>query len=166
VNRVTQHDCHGCEAAVNAELASSPESDAAGIGRRTFLVQSGILAAIAALSACGLSGSDVTAPTIPSNSTIKVSDYSTLANVGGVAMVTLGTAPVAIVRTGTSSFIALSRICPHQGGTVQLSGSNFVCPVHGATFNTSGQWVGGQRTSSLHSYSTSYDSTTGTLTIS
>jgi hypothetical protein len=86
-----------------------------GIGRRTFLVQSGILAAIAALSACGLSSGDVTAPSIPSNTSISVSNYPSLANVGGVAMVTIGSAPLAIVRTGTSSFVALSRVCPHQG---------------------------------------------------
>jgi Rieske Fe-S protein len=130
-------------------------------------VQSGILAAIAALNACGgLGGSDVTAPTIPSNSSIKVSDYPALASVGGVAMITLGSAPVAVVRTGTSSFLALSRVCPHQGGIVQLAQNDFVCPVHGATYNLSGQWIGGQRANSLHQYTTSYDATTGTLTIS
>jgi Rieske Fe-S protein len=137
-----------------------------GIGRRTFLVQSGILAAIAAPSACGLSSGDVTAPSIPSNTSISVSNYPALANVGGVAMVTIGSAPLAIVRTGTSSFVALSRVCPHQGGIVQLQSNDFVCPQHGATFNLSGQWIGGQRTNSLHSYATSYDSATGTLTIS
>ena len=164
--RTTLQGCHECDGANGLALSPIVEgTDVTGIGRRTFLVQSGILAAIAALSACGLSGGDITAPNVPANSTIKVSDYASLANVGGVAMITLGSAPVAIVRTGTSSFIALSRVCPHQGGTVQLSGNNFVCPNHGATFNTSGQWIGGQRTSSLHSYSTTYDSATGTLTI-
>lgn len=154
--------CGDCEA-----LAGALAVPADGIGRRTFLVQSGILAAIAALNACGgLGGSDVTAPTIPSNSSIKVSDYPALASVGGVAMITLGSAPVAVVRTGTSSFLALSRVCPHQGGIVQLAQNDFVCPVHGATYNLSGQWIGGQRANSLHQYTTSYDATTGTLTIS
>lgn len=123
------------------------------------------MAAIAALSACGLSSGDVTSPNIPANSTITVSNYPSLANVGGVAMITLGSAPVAVVRTGTSSFLALSRICPHQGGIVQLSGNDFVCPVHGATYNLSGQWIGGQRASSLHQYTTSYDAASGVLTI-
>ena len=136
-----------------------------GIGRRTFLVQSGILAAIAALSACGSLGGDATSPNVPANSSINVNNYPALATVGGVAMVTLGSAPVAIVRSGSSSFLALSRVCPHQGGIVQLSGNDFVCPVHGATYNLSGQWIGGQRASSLHQYATSFDPTTGTLTI-
>ena len=69
------------------------------------------------------------------------------------------------MRSGTSSFLALSRVCPHQGGIVQLAGNDFVCPVHGATYNLSGQWIGGQRASSLHQYATSFDPTTGTLTI-
>jgi cytochrome b6-f complex iron-sulfur subunit len=138
-----------------------------GIGRRTFLVQSGILAAIAALNACGLSsGGDVTAPNVPSNTSISISNYPSLANVGGVAIVTIGSAPLAIVRTGASSFVALSRVCPHQGGIVQLQSNEFICPQHGATFNLSGTWIGGQRTNSLHSYMTSYDSASGTLTIS
>jgi Rieske Fe-S protein len=159
-------DCRSCGTTESRLLAAANGADSA-IGRRTFLVQSGILAAIAALNACGsLGGNDFTSPTLPSNSTINVNNYSSLSSVGGVAMVTLGSAPVAIVRTGTSSFIALSRICPHQGGIVQLSGNDFVCPVHGATYNLSGQWIGGQRASSLHQYTTSYDATTGTLTIS
>jgi nitrite reductase/ring-hydroxylating ferredoxin subunit len=155
--------CSGCAESAFAVAGLSVESES--IGRRTFLVQSGILAAIAALSACGGLGGDATAPNVPSNSSIDVNNYPALANVGGVAMVTLGSAPVAIVRSGTSSFLALSRVCPHQGGIVQLANNDFVCPVHGATYNLSGQWIGGQRASSLHQYATSYDPTTGTLTI-
>ena len=155
--------CGGCAESAYAVAGSSVEGES--IGRRTFLVQSGILAAIAALSACGGLGGDATAPNVPSNSSIDVNNYPALANVGGVAMVTLGSAPVAIVRSGTSSFLALSRVCPHQGGIVQLANNDFVCPVHGATYNLSGQWIGGQRASSLHQYATSYDPTTGTLTI-
>lgn len=159
-------DCRSCSTSA-AQLLGAAEATDSAIGRRTFLVQSGILAAIAALNACGsLGGSDVTAPSLPSNASINVNNYSSLSSVGGVAMVTLGSAPIAVVRTGTTSFIALSRVCPHQGGIVQLSGNDFVCPVHGATYNLSGQWIGGQRASSLHQYTTSYDAATGTLTIS
>ena len=135
------------------------------IGRRTFLVQSGLMAAAAALAACGTLG-DISAPTLSGSATVNVNSNASLSTVGGVAMVTTGGAQLAIVRTGTSSFVALSRVCPHQGGIVNQSGSGFQCPVHGATFNSTGTWIGGQRTSSLHSYSTSYDATTGILTIS
>jgi cytochrome b6-f complex iron-sulfur subunit len=137
-----------------------------GICRRTFLLQSSLIAAAAALAACGVPGGDLTGPALPSGASIKVSDYPSLANVGGVAMVSFGGAPVAIVRTAASSFVALSRVCPHQGGIVNQSGSGFLCPNHGAQFTASGQWAGGQRTSSLHAYTTVYDATTTTLTIS
>lgn len=156
-------DCSGCLATdVHGQRALPPIEE--GIGRRTFLVQSGLLAAMAALAACGVS-TDTTAPSVPSNTSINVGNYPTLANVGGVAMVSLG-GPVAIVRTGASSFVALSRVCPHQGGIVNQSGQDWICPNHGATFSLQGQWIGGQPTSNLHQYSTTYDATSNTLTIS
>jgi len=133
------------------------------IGRRTFLAQSALLAAAAALAACGVS--DATAPDLTGQASIKVTDYPALASVGGIAMVTIQGSPLAIVRTGTSTYVALSRVCPHQGSTVNQSGSGFLCPNHGARFAADGTWVGGQPTSSLRSYATSYDATSGTLTI-
>ena len=159
-------ECSGCEADVPALFAAARTGDTA-IGRRTFLVQSGILAAIAALNACGSLGSgDVTAPGVPANTSIKISNYPSLANIGGVALLSVGSAPVAIVRTSDTSFLALSRICPHQGGLITVSGNEFVCTRHGATFNLNGSWIGGQRTSSMYQYTTSYDAASGTLTIS
>ncbi|MDB4877955.1 MAG: Rieske [2Fe-2S] iron-sulfur protein [Gemmatimonadetes bacterium] len=137
-----------------------------GVARRTFIVQSALLAAAAALAACGVTA-DATAPALPSSgNTINVSSYPSLSAVGGVAMLSIGNAPLAIVRTGSSSFVALSRVCPHQGGIVDQSGSGFQCPVHGARFSQTGQWTGGQGTSNLHAYATSYDAATGVLTVS
>jgi cytochrome b6-f complex iron-sulfur subunit len=145
--------------------ASSCAGDCA-IGRRAFIMHSAVIAAAAALAACGVSG-DTTAPSISStNDTIDVNNYPALASVGGIAVINLGNAPLAIVRTGQSTFLALSRICPHQGGTIDQSGNGFQCPVHGAQFSATGQWEGGQRTSNMFAYTTSYDAATGTLTIS
>lgn len=142
------------------------EAPASGIGRRTFLAQSAILAAAAALAACGAGGgSDVTGPTLNGSSTIKVSDYPALANVGGVALVNISGNPIAIVRTDASTFVALSRVCPHQGSIVNTTNSGFLCPNHGAQFTKTGQWVGGQRTGNLTSYPTTYDATAGTVTV-
>lgn len=155
----TQSGCIGAGCALHTDT-----SEPNGIGRRTFIAQSALLAAAAALAACG-SSSDISSPTLASGSSIDVSQFPSLATVNGVALVTVSGAQLAIVRTGSSSFVALSRICPHQGGTVQQSGSGFQCPVHGATFSQTGQWVGGQRTTNLHSYATSYDATTGKLTL-
>ncbi len=139
------------------------------IGRRAFLIQGALAAAAMALAACGNVGGlndGSNSPNLGGSTSIKVSDYPALANVGGVAMVTISNVPMAIVRTGSSSFIALSRICPHQGGTIGEINGGFQCPVHGATFNLNGTWVGGQPTSNMHAYTTSYDSTAGTVTIS
>lgn len=151
--------CGGCAPAHAAEHARD------GIGRRTFLAQSALLAAGALLAACA--ASDVSAPgtTIDSTTNIKVSDFPALASVGGIALVNFSGNPFAIVRTGDASFVTLSRICPHQGNTINPSGSGFLCPGHGARFTASGQWQGGQSTSNMRSYATSYDAAAGTLTI-
>jgi cytochrome b6-f complex iron-sulfur subunit len=153
------HTCGACLAALD-----TPTNHQSEISRRTFLSQSAILAAAAALAACA-GGADTTAPSIPSGTTINVSNVSFDNN--GVALVTLSGAQLAVVRMSATSFVVLSRVCPHQGGTVQPVGSSgFQCPNHGAEFSLSGQWQGGQRTTNLHSYTTSFDATTGVLTIS
>jgi Rieske Fe-S protein len=135
------------------------------IGRRTFLAQSALLAAAAALAACAGGGADATAPDLTGPATIAIGDYPALSTVGGIALVSIQGSPMAIVRTGTSTFVALSRICPHQGSIVNQNGSGFLCPNHGAQFNAAGTWIGGERTSSMRSYATSYNAGTGILTI-
>jgi nitrite reductase/ring-hydroxylating ferredoxin subunit len=136
------------------------------IGRRQFISASVLAAAAAALAACSASGSsDFTGPSSV-GLTLKISDYSTLASVGGVALISASGSPIAVVRTGASTFVALSRICPHQGSTVNLVSNGFLCPNHGASFTLEGTWTGGQRTSNMRSYTTTYDSAAGTIAIS
>jgi Rieske Fe-S protein len=120
-------------------------------------------AAAAALAACGGSTS-VTAPSSVGLS-VKVSDYATLATIGGVALVNANGSPIAVVRTGATTFVALSRVCPHKGTTVNVTANGFLCPNHGAAFNSTGTWTGGERTSNMRSYTTTYDSVTGTISI-
>jgi cytochrome b6-f complex iron-sulfur subunit len=155
----TKSTCGGCASAHATDHARD------GIGRRTFLAQSALLAAGALLAACA--AGDATAPGTTLNSTtdIKVSDFPALASVGGIALVNISGNPMAIVRTGDASFVTLSRICPHQGSTINPDGSGFLCPGHGARFSATGQWQGGQRTSNMQSFSTSYNAAAGTITI-
>lgn len=134
------------------------------MARRKFVSLGAYAAAAAALAACAGSADSSTAPSSVGG-TIKLSDFAALATVGGVATTTIDGSPVAIVRTSSTTFITLSRVCPHQGSTINAVSGGFRCPNHGATFNTSGTWTGGQRTSNLRSYATSYDSGAGTLTI-
>lgn len=152
------------DACANCIASHSQNEDSVTIGRRQFLSASMMAAAAAALAACSNSSSSITAPSSVTL-TVKVSDYATLATVGGVALVNSSGSPIAVVRTGATSFVALSRVCPHKGTTVNVTANGFLCPNHGATFTSTGTWTGGQRTSNMRSYATSYDSVTGTITI-
>lgn len=170
--RATHDDGHDCSGScVNDQVRGGLaflSAEAARLDRRGFLTQSMVAAAALALAACG-TGGDITGTGTPTNvggASIKLADYSSLSAVGGVALVTLNGVPLAIVRTGTDTFIALSRVCPHEGALVSTSSSGFTCPRHGATFTKTGTWTGGQRTSSLRSYTATYDATAGTITIS
>lgn len=146
-------------------IACSGACRAEGINRRTFLSATTLAAVAVLLDACtsalgpytGGGGGPLT---------VTVANFAALANVGGIARVDGGNgAPTALVRTGASSFVALSMVCPHQGSTIGINGSGFLCPNHGARFAGTGAWQGGQPTSNLQSYSTTYDSTAGTVAI-
>lgn len=155
-------------------LASAGAADrVAEHGRREFLQQS-LLAAAAALltAACGdgvIGGAGPTAPVILGTSfTVRVADYPALSAVGGIAIVNSSSSnPIALARTGVNSFVALSLICPHAGyKPVDVrSGTGFRCPNHGATFDYTGKWTGGQRTRNMQSYPTTYNAGAGTVTI-
>lgn len=73
---------------------------------------------------------------------------------------------IIVVRLATgsvpSSFVALQRACTHQGTDVNWNASKneFVCPNHGARFNTSGQNIGGQSASALPAYAITIAGTT------
>jgi len=133
------------------------------IDRRDFVMRAAAALAAVALAACG--GDSATSPSSVASTSFKLSDYPALASVGGVATVSISGVPLAIVRTSSTSFIAFSRICPHQGATIDVTNNGFQCPRHGATFDKSGQWIGGERTSNLTSYPVAYDATAGTLTV-
>ena len=152
-----------CGHACPCSASSDTSLKVAGIKRREFVAYGAAALALAALAACG--GDTLTSPsTVPSTS-LKLSDYPALASVGGVATVKIGSTPIAIVRTSASAFAAFSRICPHQGSTIDVTSTGFHCPNHGATFNASGVWIGGERTGNLTSYPVQYDSAAATLTV-
>jgi cytochrome b6-f complex iron-sulfur subunit len=104
--------------------------------------------------------------TPPSNSRLTVDLGAELLAIG--AFVTGPNVIVVRLAAGNvpSSFVAVQRACTHQGTDVNWNGSTreFVCPNHGARFNTSGVNVGGQSTSALPRYSISIQG--NTLTVS
>jgi Rieske Fe-S protein len=144
-----------------------------GPGRRQFIAQS-TLAAIGALlaAACGdgeIGGSvgPTAPPVLDGGFTIRISDFPALEQVGGIARVDGNTAnPLAVSRLGSTSFAALSMICPHAGyKPISIQPDGFRCPNHGARFAADGNWIGGQRTRDLQSYPVAYNAGAGTLTI-
>lgn len=105
-------------------------------------------------------------PATPSASNPQVIDlsagtYSSLQTVGGYAYY----GDIIIIRTGTSSYVALSKVCTHQGCTVGYSSSakKLVCPCHGATYNTSGAVLGGPAPRALTSYKVTVSGTNLTI---
>ena len=143
--------------------ASSGRLEPITIDRRDFMLRAAAALAAVALAACG--SDSLTSPSSVTSTTLNLADYPALATVGGVATVTVDGVPLAIVRMSSTTFAAFSRICPHQGATINVTNTGFQCPRHGATFDKNGQWIGGERTSNLVSYPVSYNAAAGTLTV-
>lgn len=154
------HACHSCAVAE---------------GRRAFVTKA-LLAAVGAWMLQGCGDGDIGGPGAPSvpppipgsgKLVVNVGAFPALANVGGIARVDGGSGtPIAAVRVATESFLAFSMVCTHAGfSPIDIVAGGFRCPNHGAEFNSAGEWTGGQPTSGLLAYPTSFDSGTGTLTI-
>jgi len=138
----------------------------AALDRRAFLARTALAGVAAFLSACA-AGGDATAPSFRGPLTVLPADFAALAAVGGIARVDGGQgSPVAVVRVSDTQYAAFSLVCPHQGATVNIAGTGFRCPQHGARFASNGSWTGGQATSNLHALSAAFDPATGELTIS
>ncbi len=119
--------------------AGAEQAQPLSIDRRDFVMRAAAALAAVALAACA---SDATSPSSVSSTTLNLSDYPALSSVGGVATVSVSGVPLAIVRTSSTTFAAFSRICPHQGTTINVTSTGFLCPNHGATFDKNGQWIG------------------------
>ena len=57
--------------------------------------------------------------------------------------------PVALFRTGPSTFAAFSLLCPHQGVTVTRNENGWVCNAHSSEFEADGDLVLGPATTGL-----------------
>lgn len=132
--------------------------------RKEFFERVGLGAATVLLPACigGLASScekDGTPTPAPTgvNFSLDVSTGS-LATNGGY-LVTNG---IVVARTTSGTFLAVSASCTHEGTNVQYnaSGNNFICPNHGARFNSSGTVTQGPATKSLTQYKTELTGTT------
>lgn len=134
------------------------------LDRRELVTRGTLALAAVMLAGCG---GDATGPELTGSFTVRVADHPALATDGGVALVTgPGNFPVAVVRQG-GSYLAVSRVCTHQGNIVNVNAGagGYLCPGHGARFALDGTWLGGQSTTNLRRLSSSFDAASGLLTI-
>ena len=78
------------------------------------------------------------------------SKYAALKSPGG----SININNIIIIRTGSSSYNALSAVCTHQGCTVSYEASynELICPCHGGTYDINGNVVSGPPPSALYKY--------------
>jgi cytochrome b6-f complex iron-sulfur subunit len=137
--------------------------------RRDFLIKGAKTIAVGALALSSFdilkliaASKDTTYEESTSKRVINISDFPSLANVGGYAMIT---EKVIIIHKSSSKFIALNISCTHKNCDVEYNGDGFDCPCHGSTFDKNGKVIEGPATKNLKSYKVTYDSSDETLTI-
>jgi len=76
--------------------------------------------------------------------------YSNLQTIGGVVLVN----DTYIIRSGQSTYVALSRICTHRGCNVGYNpgAKDFECPCHGGIYDLNGNVVSGPPPAPLEKY--------------
>jgi Rieske Fe-S protein len=148
------------------------------LNRRDFFAKSALAAA--ALIAADACGDGQIGPAIPKTVvggdpllpvggpvTIKLTDFPALANTNVIVAIPKERT---VMRTGPSTFLALSRLCSHQQCDIDIKGDHFECPCHASQFTATGQVIRGPNISSppigpLRSLKVTFDQTAGTLTI-
>lgn len=113
----------------------------------------------------------VTLNIAPIGLVVNIASWPALANVGGVAgpvgNLASGT-PVAVVRTGATSFSAFNMTCPHAGTRINVvNNASFRCPNHGALFDAAGVNLPSspQRTTNLLRLTVAYTPGAATLLV-
>ena len=147
------------------------------LNRRDFLAKSALAAALLAAQACGDGQIGPPAPhSVPGDPllplggpvTLKLSDFPALANTG--VIVDIPNKERTIMRTGPSTFLALSKLCSHQQCDVDIKGTSYECPCHGSQFAADGHVLRGPSIASppigpLRSLAVTVDDAAGTVTV-
>lgn len=138
-----------------------------GVSRRRFLERSSAAALGVVLAGCGdgVIGGTLGVDTTNGMALVTVANFPTLAAVGGVAFARGASVPLVIVRTGADTFDVFNRRCTHRGTQINVFGSGFKCPNHGAQYTLAGRWSGGLKTADLKRIAATFDAVTGVLTV-
>jgi cytochrome b6-f complex iron-sulfur subunit len=138
--------------------------------RRVFVVATGATFA-STLTGCG--GGSPTAPTAPPtpptiSGEIRVPLMSVGDTVPAFANLVGGLqTPIAVTRISQTDVIAVSRVCTHEGCTIELPlspGATFDCPCHGSRFRINGQVVNGPASRPLFQFPARIDGTQVVIT--
>jgi len=145
---------------------------------RRVVLRDGALVVLGALTGCGGRGaaetgaSDVAADTAPPGGTapafdpcaaqpdaggagwqaVSLTDHPALAAVGGGAQVDLGGRRLALGQPAAGCFVAVDRVCSHEGCDTTYDGGRFVCPCHGAVFDLDGAAISGPTSVPVESF--------------
>ena len=74
---------------------------------------------------------------------IQLSAFPMLAAEGGSTSLDVGGHRLIIARPATDCFVAVSRVCTHEGCETSYDTGRFVCPCHGAVFDLDGSVIAG-----------------------
>ena len=139
--------------------------------RRVFCLQACEVASLAALGSMlqACSGSPTsptsTAPALPTINgavangvvTVTIDPASSLASVGGAALVQVSSGAFLVARTAQNTVTALTAICTHEGCTITgFQSPVYVCPCHGSQYSTSGGVLNGPATQALRQFTTQF----------
>ena len=147
------------------------------IERKEFLSLVGLSSASAlaavCMGSCSKSTENTTTPGQPTQPTTPTNVNITLdlTQAANASLATPGgfiyTGAIIVAKTISGSYIAVSKVCTHQGSTIEYQGTNqrFYCPNHGATFSDTGAFIAGPDClASLKQYKTTLSGNMLTIT--
>lgn len=134
------------------------------MNRRDFLnTSSGLLGAavIAQLVESCSKGEMVPTPTAGFSVDLSIPANGALKTAGGFIL----TKGIYIICTASSTYVALSSICTHQGCTVSYGATSkqFSCPCHGGLYDITGKVLGGPPPAPLKQYQVTLSGTSLTI---